>query len=127
MLASTVQFSTYGQSPHIPHRQTPTNAGRYDEHEALQRKQSPVPSGPNSVPTTSPPTHPRSRPSPTQTRDQQAVLASKHKDSAELVSVPPSSSATNTRTHPELGELHGPRTALDHHHDGGGQCSLERR
>src|SRR3954454_18738312 len=64
MLASTVQFSKYGESPHIPHRQTPRHPGRYDEHEALQRSQPstppkqqsrPVPSGPNSVPTTSSP------------------------------------------------------------------------
>ena len=38
MLASTVQFSTYGKSPHNPHRQTPATTGRYDEHEALQEE-----------------------------------------------------------------------------------------
>src|ERR1700710_1203278 len=67
MLASTVQFSKYGESPHIPHRQPehPSGVRRYDEHGALQSKQPhphdrgrPVPSGPNSVPTTSsPPSH----------------------------------------------------------------------
>ena len=49
MLASTVQFSTYGQSPRIPHRQPdhppgtphrahPPDDQRYDEHEAPQKK-----------------------------------------------------------------------------------------
>src|SRR4051812_41704796 len=67
-----------------------------------QRPGRPVPSGPNSVPTTlihDPPafhTLPHAK-----TRDPRAVLASEHIDSAELVSVPPSSSATNTRTHPD--------------------------
>src|ERR1700710_2951013 len=66
MLASTVQFSKYGESPHLPHRQTPASSeephGRYDGHGALQKKQSPVPSGPNSVPTTPHSTRSRSRP-----------------------------------------------------------------
>src|SRR3954452_8064015 len=69
MLASTVQFSTYGKSLHHPHRQTPTQPPRgtderYDEHEALQRQPPnplnrgrPVLSGPNSVPTTGSPDH----------------------------------------------------------------------
>src|SRR3978361_990528 len=42
MLASTVQFSKYGESLHIPHRQPRHNSkehtGRYDEHEALQEE-----------------------------------------------------------------------------------------
>ena len=46
---------------------------------------------------------------------------------AELVSVPPSSTVTNTRGHPVMGDRHGPRTALDHSHAESGQCSLERR
>ena len=43
MLASTVQFSKYGESPHIPHRQPRTNpprepTERYDEHEAPEEE-----------------------------------------------------------------------------------------
>ena len=46
---------------------------------------------------------------------------------AELVSVPPSSTVSNTRDHPVVGGHHGPSTALDHQHQAGGQRSLERR
>jgi hypothetical protein len=41
MLASTVQFSRYGKSLHIPHRQ-PRTPGRYDEHEALHKANDPT-------------------------------------------------------------------------------------
>jgi len=46
---------------------------------------------------------------------------------AELVSVPPSSSTPDTRSHPRRGDHHGLSVALDHHNQCGGQCSLERR
>ena len=91
---------------------TPTPGGR------------PVPSGPNSAPTTTPappdsgPRHPRKG------RQYWEPAA---REPAELVSVPPSSTVTNTRGHPTPGNHHGPRTALDHQTRSGGQCSLERR
>ena len=62
MLASTVQFSTYDQTPITLHRQTCPPHGetqRYDRRPALSEKKRPSPdnpgvsalSGPNSVPT----------------------------------------------------------------------------
>src|SRR4051812_5587574 len=62
MLASTVQFSTYDQTPTRLHRQTrtsPRGQRRYDRRSAPTRDQrsarappdEPAPSGPNSVPT----------------------------------------------------------------------------
>ena len=110
MLASTVQFSKYGKSPHNPSRQ-PRQPGRYEKHEALpeetvarslrtqQRAYDPVP-------TTDPVPHP----------PKEAVLGTRHEPVAELVSVPPSSSVTNTRDPPKMRNLLGPRTALDHPH-----------
>src|ERR1700712_419591 len=106
MLASTVQFSSYDQSLHDPHRQPRTplptkRTGRYDEHEALRRRNThprsqerPVPSGPNSVPTTGPTPPPRSPPT------EAGRTSSDNMSPAELVSVPPSSSVTNTRASP---------------------------
>jgi hypothetical protein len=108
MLASTVQFSKYGESLHLPHRQTPTRlhksqTDRYDRHEALQRSQPhpPLTRRParslrtqqrayNQLPTlTTFPTLPK-----------KSRTSSNHESPAELVSVPPLSSVTNTRTHP---------------------------
>jgi len=60
MLASTVQFSTYDQSPTRLHRQTrtsPQEQRRYDRRSALsEKKRLPALSGPNSVPTNRTPT-----------------------------------------------------------------------
>ena len=60
MLASTVQFSTYDQTPTQLHRQTrdlPQEERRYDRRTGPEQKQrSPAPSGPNSAPTNR--THP---------------------------------------------------------------------
>jgi hypothetical protein len=56
MLASTVQFSTYDQTPITrPRRTQPTPRGNwwYEEQTGPdEKKRSPAPSGPNSVPTT---------------------------------------------------------------------------
>ena len=64
MLASTVQFSTYDQTPsHTPppdpHTPTGAHGGTRDRIGPAEKKRSPAPSGPNSVPTTRP--HPRTR------------------------------------------------------------------
>jgi len=60
MLASTVQFSTYDQTPTRLHRQTrtsPQGQRRYDRRSALsEKKRLPALSGPNSVPTNRTPT-----------------------------------------------------------------------
>src|SRR4051794_26966116 len=136
MLASTVQFSTYGQSLHIPHRQTPAQPGGTTSMEHSQKKQPrppaggrPVPSGPNSVPTTRPSAPPRS--TPPHPKGHTGCTSGDHRQPAELVSVPPSSSTTNTRDPPQLAGLHGRRVALDRppgtNPDMTGQCSLERR
>ena len=45
---------------------------------------------------------------------------------AELVSVPPSSSVTNTRSHPQQGNHHGPRTAPHRHPQGAGEVLLRK-
>ena len=97
MLASTVQFSTYNQTPATHHRQTHTHpqaAQRYDHETALPRQRPPlpgrpVPSGPNSVPTNQTPTH-HCFPHPEGPYSQRQTMP------AELVSVPPLSTVTDT-------------------------------
>jgi hypothetical protein len=105
MLASTVQFSTYDQSPTTSHRQThtPTGAQRYDRRSAPNRRstlpqvppgQGPLPQDPTAClrtdPTPEPPsTHPRSEDRARRTRSPQ-------REPAELVSVPPSSTTPGT-------------------------------
>ena len=49
------------------------------------------------------------------------------REPAELVSVPPSSSVTDTVGPSRMRNRPSPGTALDHQHEAGGQCSLERR
>ncbi len=124
MLASTVQFSKYGRSPTSRHRQTPDQTGRYDiqwiSAEATNLE-SPLPQDPTACLRPDHPHPPRS------TLPEESRTSSKLEHLAELVSVPPSSSVTNTRDPPQLVDLHGPRTALDHTHEECGQCSLERR
>ena len=65
MLASTVQFSTYNQTPVTrPHRtqHTPRGTWRYEMQTGpAETKRLPAPSGPNSVPTNQTP-HPDSAP-----------------------------------------------------------------
>src|SRR3954451_9163951 len=96
MLASTVQFSTYDQTPTRLHRQTrtsPQGQRRYDRRSALTREETvttppgggPALSGPNSVPTTTTPRRLRSTPT------EVSSTGSRPQPAAELVSVPPSS------------------------------------
>src|SRR5919112_602113 len=132
MLASTVQFSTYGKSLHIPHRQTPaptpggnpgTTTGRYDRHEALHE----------TTPTPAPPHHQAARqaraarslrtqqrayePAPTDHHvprpGEGAVLAATcgHRPNWSAFhprAPPPTPAAT-----PQRGDHHGRRVALD--------------
>jgi hypothetical protein len=106
MLASTVQFSTYDQTPTRLHRQTrtsPRGQRRYDRRSAPTRDHgtrfpgSPAPSGPNSVPTTGT-HHPNSAP---HTPREACRTGSPRHGPAELVSVPPSSTASDTSGHPD--------------------------
>ncbi len=93
-----------------------------------EEQRSPVPSGPNSVPTTHPRTRPRSTPTPEGT----SSTRSPPREPAELVSVPPSSTTPHTRRplqtsgRSRCGRGSGPHRLLT---KGGrcGQCSLERR
>jgi hypothetical protein len=111
--------------PHTPARPgTPTGThGGTRTREALTRSNGrPFPQDPTAcLRTTTPP-----RPGSTRHRGD-AVLGAGQEPAAELVSVPPSSTVSNTRGHPVVGDRHGPSTALDHQHQAGGQCSLERR
>ncbi len=133
MLASTVQFSKNGKSPHNPHRQPRTpqqDTGRYDEHETLHEANNPTPtSGPaRSLRTQQRAYHHHPTPIPfPATPERAAVLGTRHEPAAELVSVPPSSSTPDTRGPHHCGDLPGLGVALDHHTQCGGQCSLERR
>src|SRR5437868_1674534 len=132
MLASTVQFSTYNQTPvtrphptHAPHREH--SGMRY--RPALNRDQRPppathtrtwpAPSGPNSVPTTS---HPI--PTAFPARPRTGRTSGDHQAPAELVSVPPSSTTPETCGPSRLTDRPVLGAALDHQHEAGGQCSL---
>jgi hypothetical protein len=119
MLASTVQFSTYDQTPATRPHQPP---GSHRSHSgmrcrpALQRRRQtpgtnpePALSGPNSVPTT--PSRERLR--STHTR-RHAVLGAGSRPAAELVSVPPSSTTPGTCSHPRPDDRRVLGAALDH-------------
>jgi hypothetical protein len=109
MLASTVQFSTNNQPPphhappdpnHPPGGTTvrdpaPARDNPPPPHTGTRR---PVPSGPNSVPTT-PPRPPRSVPPPRRTRGSTSGRPSRRP--AELVSVPPSSTSVSDTRAPQ--------------------------
>ena len=126
MLASTVQFSTYNQTPPIRPRRTrepPQGTRRYEKQEGPDTKQRlPAPSGPNSVPTTS---HPI--PTTFPARPRTGRTSGDYQAPAELVSVPPSSTTPHARRHPDTGTDHGVGAALHHPNASGGECSLERR
>ena len=106
MLASTVQFSTNNQTPPTRPRRTHTprrRDGGTRNRTALNRDNThaptrgrPVPSGPNSVPTTG---RPRTDSVP-RTPRRGGRTGSPQQRPAELVSVPPSSTTPHTRRHP---------------------------
>jgi len=137
MLASTVQFSSYGRRPtphpapthHRPHptgrdRQAsgspkggPARAGPPPgEAQSLKVKPKPDPSGPNSVPGADPPARPRSHPHPQRSA---SCTRSRPTSRRQLTDVPPSSTLPETRVRGR---------ALDANPTGAGaRCSLERR
>ncbi|SNR99992.1 hypothetical protein SAMN06272737_1622 [Blastococcus mobilis] len=133
MLASTVQFSTYDQTPATrPHpTQHPPQgaAGGMRCRPALQRSNRPPPAdGARSLRTQQRAYDPAPTPTPLHTPHQgRAVLGAGGKPAAELVSVPPSSTTPETRSPPEMTGHRVLSAALDHHSTCGGQCSLERR
>src|SRR3954462_12368058 len=133
MLASTVQFSTNNQTPaHTtppdPHAPTGTTAVRetgrpWTRQQPTQDLGWPVPSGPNSVPTTSPPCSGlRSTPTP---QGGEQYWEPANRGPAELVSVPPSS--TTPHAPPAPADGHRSRCGRGSGPDSGAdrpQCSL---
>ena len=120
MLASTVQFSTYDQTPPTRPRQTRRHPRRGDggtrNRTALTEKQltrlprtSPLPQDPTACLRPVTPHHPVPRPPRRTGRTGSAATRP-----AELVSVPPSSSTPDTRGPSRLRHRHGLGTALDH-------------
>src|SRR5689334_21641412 len=109
MLASTVQFSTNNQTPPPggpaePRRPQTTSGTRPEMVLTKTRTQPPHGGGPFLQDPTAclqPPDTPR--PASTQPR-RAAVLGAGKTPAAELVSVPPSSTAPNTRGHPVVGD-----------------------
>jgi hypothetical protein len=131
MLASTVQFSTTNRPPpgHAPPNPTDPHPEAdddewYEDPNGPDRRNHPHPADETSV-------HPRGvRSLRTQQRaydrctpatpvptapEGPAVLEAAAMLPAELVSVPPSSTAPNTRGPPQPENHHGPSTVLDHH------------
>jgi hypothetical protein len=135
MLASTVQFSTYDQTPATrPHRTRalPQKTQRYEMQTGPAEINAPpghpgrpAPSGPNSVPTNHPPgSTPLHTPC---VRRRAGRTGSRPRPAAELVSVPPSSTTQATRGPSRTEEPSRPGAALHHPPTVSGQCSLERR
>jgi hypothetical protein len=119
MLASTVQFSTYDQTPITPpppDPHPPQGTQRYEDQTGPDTKQqihpatgmSPLPQDPTACLRTRPSPPPRS---PRPRRD--AVLATMTMP-AELVSVPPSSTTPGTRSPSRWRNRHALGAALDH-------------
>src|SRR3712207_5822460 len=115
MLASTVQFSTNNQTPTEPPRQPPATRAVRDTAGPAEKNQHtpqgrPVPSGPNSAPTTNHPPHTlRSTPPP----QGQQYWEPAGREPAELVSVPPSSTTQATRARSVMSGHRCPGMALD--------------
>ena|SRR5688572_24842105 len=132
MLASTVQFSTYDQTPVTRPHQThdlPRETRRYEMQTGpdMRRTEPPVPREARSL--------------RTQQRAYSPVLRAIRVPHATEVTPYWGPTEAGGRTgqcstlehcpgHQQLLEMrnrHGPSTALDHQHEAGGQCSLERR
>src|SRR5918994_5630987 len=130
MLASTVQFSTYDQTPATRPHQTSDPHGDHSGmrcRPALQDNDHPKPSsrGPLSQdPTACLRTGPS--PPPAFHAPGGAVLAGGKTMPAELVSVPPSSTVPDTPRPPGSEEPSGAGRGSGPPHGCGGHCSLER-
>src|SRR4051794_27574953 len=112
MLASTVQFSNNDQaSSDHAHHQTHSPLRRYDRHRSPEPR-TPAPTPHRGGPFPQDPTACLRPGHPTHTHAPHpftgAVLAGADTAPAELVSVPPSSSTTDTRTHPQPGRASRP-------------------
>ena len=119
MLASTVQFSKYGDDRSHPTPPAPDNPGGTTGMKPSHQKKHPTPTGAGPFPQD--PTaclQPAPRTTAFHAHPEGASRTSGDTRSpAELVSVPPLSSVTDTRAPPRLETLHDPRTALDHTHE----------
>jgi hypothetical protein len=133
MLASTVQFSTYDQTP-TPHHRQPRHPNRdterYDSRSALTEGAAPGNTrATHSLRTQQRAYDPTHAPDPVpRTPRKMRSTESPPREPAELVSVPPSSTTPHT---PQPSE---DRTTITVQarlwttpHEGRGQCSLERR
>jgi hypothetical protein len=132
MLASTVQFSTYDQSPpdDAPAR-TPSTAGAVrgpggpGTRARTTLVAGPLPQDPTACLRPRTPHRPRSPHRPP--KGGRCRTRSRPEPAAELVSVPPSSTTPDTRGPPQSAIRHGLGAALHHRASLGGECSLERR
>ena len=132
MLASTVQFSTYDQTPTRLHRLTrtsPQGQRRYDRRSAPTQEQRPhpVPRAVRSLRTQQRAYDPVLRAIRVPHATEVTPYWDRPRPAAELVSVPPSSTTPDARGPSRLTGRRDLGAALDHHNVCGGQCSLERR
>jgi hypothetical protein len=108
--------------PTPPDPDHPQATRRSEMQTGPARQRLPAPSGPNSVPTNRTIAVHRV-PCPLA----RAVLAATRKAGRTGQRSTLEHCLRTLRGHPVVGDRHGPSTALDHHNQCGGQCSLERR
>ncbi len=111
MLASTVQFSSYGR----PHQVRPPHSGdppAVRDQGNARPNHGPRPSGPNSVPTPTPPRE--GRPPPTPTTREPAAPTRTH--TAHRPAPPPTDTRRRTRTRPTPQGGHHSRCSTHEHH-----------
>ena len=135
MLASTVQFSTYDQTPpNRPRRPTPpAERWRYENRRALTEKKQPIDPEPGQTVRSLRTQQRAYEPNPTSRLRsthppkgmpywEPATRAGRTGQRSTLEHHPRRSAATRGP-----GDRHGLGAALDHSHEESGQCSLERR
>jgi hypothetical protein len=118
MLASTVQFSTYDQTPPTCPRQTrtpPRGQQRYEKQDGPDMRSTvPVTRGARSLRTQQRAYDPVLRAIRFHTPPKRRRTGDRPKPAAELVSVPPSSTTPEARGHPRLDDRHVLGAALHH-------------
>ena len=143
MLASTVQFSTYDQTPitrprqthHRSNRATPRGRWWYEMQTGPDTKQQTHPDHRvprrtgmvRSLRTQQRAYDPAPSTTPVHTPPKERRTGSRQQPAAELVSVPPSSTTPDACSPSRLTGHRDLGAALDHSPEVSGQCSLERR